>query len=133
MKTRTLSLISSAIELATGNALIVAPSLVARVLLSADLTPGGEAVARVGGCSLVALAIACWQPGACLPGERDHAQPIRALFLYNLLAACYLAYLELSGDFASIFLIPAAALHGIIALLFIRPAFQTIKSHAVEA
>jgi hypothetical protein len=126
MKTKTLSLISSAIELVTGNALIVAPSLVASVLLSAELTPGGEAVARVGGCGLVALAIACWPPGACLPGERDHQQPIRALFLYNLLAGCYLAYLEISGDFASIFLIPAAILHGILALLFIHPVYQTV-------
>jgi hypothetical protein len=130
MKTKTLSLISSSIELATGLALMAAPSLVARVLLSAELTPGGEAVGRVGGCSLFALAIACWPRTECLPHERDHEQPIRALFLYNLLAACYLGYFEISGDFASPFLIPAAALHAILALLFIRPVYESVITRA---
>jgi hypothetical protein len=132
MRTKTLLTISASIELATGLALIAAPSLVARVLLSAELTPGGEAVARVGGCALLSLAIACWPRTACLPHERDHEQSTRALFLYNLLAACYLGYLALSGDFASPFLIPAAALHAILALLLIRPVYETVKSHALD-
>ncbi len=131
MRAKTLLTISASIELATGIAIILSPRLVANVLLSTELTPGGEAIGRVGGCGLVSLAVACWPRGACLPGERDHEQPTRALFLYNLLAACYLGYLALSGDFASPFLIPAAALHVILALLFIHPVYQTARSHAV--
>ena len=132
MKTKTLLTISASIELATGIAIILSPRLVANVLFSTELNPGGEAIGRVGGCGLVSLAIAYWPRGACLPGEREHEQPTRALFLYNLLAACYLSYLELSGDFASPFLIPAAALHAILALLFIRPTYETAKNRAVE-
>lgn len=132
MKTKTLLTISASIELATGIAVIASPRIVAAVLFAPELTPSGVAIARVGGCGLVSLAMACWPRGACLPGERDHEQPIRALFLYNLLAACYLGYLELSGDFASPFLLPAAALHTILALLFIQPVYQTARNHAVE-
>jgi hypothetical protein len=132
MKTKTLLTISASIELATGIAIILSPRLVANVLFSTELNPGGEAIGRVGGCGLVSLAIACWPRGACLPGEREHEQPTRALFLYNLLAACYLSYLELSGDFASPFLIPAALLHTILTLLFIRPIYETAKNRAVE-
>jgi hypothetical protein len=125
MRTKTLLTISASIELATGIAVILSPRLVANVLLSAEPAPAGEALGRVGGCGLVSLAIACWPRGACLPGERDHEQPTRALFLYNFLAACYLSYLGISGDFASPFLLPAAALHVVLTLLFIRPVYQT--------
>jgi len=132
MKTKTLLTISASIELATGIAIILSPRFVASVLFSPELTPSGVAIARIGGYGLISLAIACWPRGACLPHEREHEQPTRALFLYNLLAGCYLCYLALSGDFASPFLIPAAALHIILTLLFIRPVYETVKNHAVE-
>jgi hypothetical protein len=60
IKDKTLLTISASLELATGVAVIAAPDLVARVLFSADLTPGGEAIGRVGGCAFLSLAIACW-------------------------------------------------------------------------
>jgi hypothetical protein len=117
IKDKTLLTISASLELATGVAVIAAPSFFARVLFSADLTPGGEAIGRVGGCALISLAIACWPRST-----GDHSQPIRALLLYNLVAACYLGYLGISGEFASPFLLPVAVLHGLLALLFIRSA-----------
>ena len=120
MKNKTLLMFSSSLELATGIALIAAPSLVANVLISAGLTPSGEAVGRVGGCGLFSLAIACW-PRA----EGNHTQPIRALFLYNLMAACYLGYLRIGGEFSSFLLLPACALHGLLALLFIHPVYES--------
>jgi hypothetical protein len=75
MRNKTLLLLSSSLELVTGLALIAVPNLVAGVLLSAGLTPAGEAVGRVGGFGLFSLALACWAEG-----EGDHKQPIRALF-----------------------------------------------------
>jgi hypothetical protein len=117
IKDRTLLTISASLELVTGVAVIAAPGLVARVLFSANLTPGGEAIGRVGGCALLSLAIACWPRST-----GDHSQPIKALLLYNLVAACYLGYLGITGEFASPFLLPAAVLHGLLALLFIRSA-----------
>jgi len=118
MKTKTLLMLSSSIEFVTGLALIAAPGLVANVLLSAGLAPGGQATARVGGIALVSLAIACWPRG-----EVEHAQPVVALFLYNLLAAFYLGYLKIGGEFSTFLLLTASALHGLLALLFARPAY----------
>jgi hypothetical protein len=121
MKNKTLLMIWSSLELPAGIALIAAPSRVAKVLISAGLTPGGEALGRLGGCALFSLAIACWPRG-----DVDHTQPIRALFLYNLMAACYLGYLKIGGEFSSSFLLlPACALHGLLALLFIRPVYES--------
>src|ERR1700735_989709 len=117
MRTKTLVLISSSLELATGLVLIAVPNLVANVLLSAGLAPAGEAVARVGGFGLFSLALACWPES-----EGDNKRPITALFVYNLVAACYLGYLRIGGEFTSHLLLPVSGLHGLLAVLFARPA-----------
>jgi hypothetical protein len=121
MRTKTLVLISSSLELATGLVLIAVPNLVANVLLSTGLTPAGEAVARVGGFGLFSLALACWPEG-----EGDNKRPITALFVYNLVAACYLGYLRIGGEFTSHLLLPASGLHGLLAALFARPAYKSV-------
>ena len=119
MKIKTLLMLSGSLEFVTGLALIAAPGLVANVLLSAGLAPGGQAVGRVGGFALVSLAIACWPRG-----EGDHAQPVRAFFLYHLLTASYyLGYLRIGGEFSSFFLLPVSVLHGVVAMLFARSAY----------
>jgi hypothetical protein len=123
MNIKTILAFSSSIEFVTGLALIAAPNLVAGVLLSTSLTPAGCAVGRVGGFGLLCLAIACW-PG----GDVAHTQPIRALFLYNLLAACYLGYVRFGGEFDGNILLLAAVLHGVLAVLFARSAYETVTS-----
>jgi hypothetical protein len=127
MKIKTLLMLSASIELVTGLALIAAPSLVTGVLLSTGLTPAGSAVGRVGGFGLLCLAIACWPRG-----EVAHAQPVRALFLYNLLAACYLAYVRFSGEFGGFILLLASALHAVLALLLARSAYASVTSNQPE-
>jgi hypothetical protein len=122
MKNKTLLMLSSSLELATGLIIVADPSLVARVLLSTGLNPAGEAVGRIGGFGLLTLAISCWPRG-----ETDQPQPIRALLLYNLLAAIYLGYLKIGGEFSSHLLLPASALHGLLALLFVRPAYVSVR------
>src|SRR5271169_4663392 len=113
MKTRTLAMVSAAIEAATGVALIAVPDLVARVLLGAGLSDSGVAVARVAGFGLLALGLACW------PGNDDASpQAIRALLVYNLLAGLYLGYLRLGGGFTGFLLWPACALHVVLGVLF---------------
>lgn len=120
MPIKTLLMLSSSLEFVTGLALIAVPGLVADVLLSAGLAPGGQATARVGGIALVSLAIACWPRG-----EGGQTQPVVALLLYNLMAAFYLGYLKVGGEFSSFLLFPASALHGLLALLFARPAYRS--------
>jgi hypothetical protein len=124
MKVKTLLMFSSSVEFVTGVVLIAAPSLVANVLLSAGLTAGGEAIGRVCGFGLISLALACWPVG-----EGDQPQPVKALFLYNLLAACYLGYLRIGGEFTSFFLLPAFVLHGVLAMLFARPAYRSVVAN----
>lgn len=125
MKTKTLILISSSIELATGLALVAAPNLVANILLGVGLAPSGEAVARVGGLGLFSLALACWPKG-----ELDNQPAVRALFFYNLTAAVYLGYLRIGGEFAGILLLPASILHALLALAFAHPAYRSFNDRS---
>ncbi len=128
MTTRTLVMLSAAIEAATGIALIADPRLVAQVLLGTSLGAAGVAVGRVAGVALLSLAIACW-PGT----DRAAPHAIRALFTYNLLAALYLGYLRVGGGFASYLLWPAAVVHGVLALLLARPAFDRVSAATADS
>jgi len=112
MTTRTLVRLSAAIEAATGVALIVVPDLVARLLLGAELSGSGIAVARVAGIGLLSLGLACW-PTAGDPTP----SAVWALLAYNLLAASYLGYLRVGGGFVAFLLWPACVLHALLALL----------------
>jgi hypothetical protein len=122
MNTRMLVIVSAAIEAATGVALIAVPELVARLLLGAELSGGGIAVARVAGFGLLSLAVAC-SPTA------DDASPqaARALFVYNLMAGLYLGYLRAGGGFTGYLLWPACVLHVLVALLLARPAYEGVR------
>ena len=114
--------LSAAIEAVTGVALIAVPDLVARLLLGTGLSGTGIAVAGWAGFGLLSLGLACWP-------SRDDATPhaIRALFIYNLLAAFYLGYLRVGGGFVSYLLWPASALHAVLAVLFARPAYERVR------
>jgi hypothetical protein len=115
-------MLSGAIEAATGAALILAPEVVAGLLFGATLSDSGVAVARVAGFGLLTLAIACW------PGANDAtAQAIRGLFVYNLLAGLYLGYLRVGGGFTGFLLWPACVLHVLLALLFVRPTYKSLR------
>jgi hypothetical protein len=123
MTTRLLTTVSAVIEAATGFALIAVPELVARVLLGTGLSDSGMAVGRLAGCALLSLALACWPTT-----DSTISSAVRAMFAYNLLAALYLGYLRVSGEFVAFLLWPACALHAGLALLFARPAYGTVSA-----
>lgn len=117
MNTRKLVMLSAAIEMATGLALIAVPALAARLLLGVGLSQSGIAVTRLTGIALLCLGLACW------PNAGGSTQPaIRALFTYNLLAALYLGYLRVGGGFVSYLLLPGCVLHAALAFLLVGPA-----------
>jgi hypothetical protein len=119
--TRTVLNLSSAIETVTGLGLIVAPGLVAHLLLNTELSDSGTAMGRVAGLALLSLGLACWSAaGAVTP------RAIYALFTYNLLATCYLAYLRVGVGFAGRLLWPAIAVHCLLTLLMLPPAYSGI-------
>jgi hypothetical protein len=105
---------AAAAEMATGAALVAAPSLVAHVLLGAELEGVGVIVARVTGIALVALGIACW------PGT-----PKLAMLVYSALITLYLAYVGLAGGADGVLLWPVVVLHAILSVLLARSWLAT--------
>lgn len=118
MTTKTLSKMSAGLEVVTGIALMAVPGLVGRVLLGVPLLAAGTAVGRLCGIALFSFGLACWANG-----ETIGPQATWALFVYNLLAALYLAYLRVGAGFISYLLWPACLLHGLLGAFLARPAF----------
>ena len=104
-------------EAATGMALIVAPSLVARLLLGTELSGVAVAVGRVAGISLLSLGIACWPSK-----ELSHAA-LGGMATYGLLVTLYLSYIGFRGEWVGPLLWPAVALHAALTLLLARAWF----------
>jgi len=75
---------AACVEVVTGLALLVVPSLVGRLLFGEELTGIAIPVARVTAIALIALALACW------PGP-----PVVGMLTYSAVVALYLAYLVL--------------------------------------
>ena len=100
--------VAAAAEAATGIALLIAPELVARLLLGVDLAGGALHVARVLGIALVALAVACW-PGI----------PLLGMLTYSLIVTLYLAFVGLTGEGGTL-LWPAVLVHAILSALLAR-------------
>jgi hypothetical protein len=104
-------------EAATGLALLIAPSLVGRLLLGEDLSGVAIPVARVAGIALIALGVACW-PGS--DADSSPSQAFRAMLFYGLLATLYLAYLGIGGERVGRLLWPAVTIHAILTTLLVR-------------
>jgi hypothetical protein len=96
-------------EAATGIALLLAPSLVGRLLLGEEVAGVANPVARVAGIALFGLGVACW------PGP-----PQAGMLVYSTGVALYLAFLGVAGSFVGILLWPAVALHMLLSVLIAR-------------
>jgi len=93
----------------TGLTLLIAPSLVGRLLLGEEHAGVAIPVARVAGIALMALGIACW------PGP-----PLVGMLIYSAAVGLYLACLGFVVGFAGIFLWPAVAVHLVLSILLGR-------------
>jgi len=89
------------LEAATGLALLVAPPLVGRLLLGAELVGVAVPVARVLGIALIALGVACWPGRTALCG----------MLTYSAAVTLYLGFLGFTGRFGGILLWPAVIAH----------------------
>ena len=103
---RRMLLLAALAEGATGTALVIAPSLVGRLLLGDELTGMATTVARVAGIALIALAVACW------PGP-----PLIAMLMYSGAVTLYLGYVGFATSWAGLLLWPAVVLHLIMTAL----------------
>jgi hypothetical protein len=100
-------------ETATGLALLVAPSVVASLLLGEAFDDVALPVVRVAGIALIGLGI------ACSPGP-----PLVGMLVYSAAVAVYLAGLGIAGDATGALLWPAVILHVLLTALLMRAATQ---------
>jgi len=107
--------VAAVVEVATGMALLIVPSLVGRLLFGAEFTGVANPAARVTGIALLALGVGCWPGSTALCG----------MLTYGALATLYLAYLGVIGEWVGPLLWPAVVLHGILTVLLARACFQS--------
>jgi hypothetical protein len=101
-------------EVATGLALLIAPSRVGQLLLGVSFTGTTIPVARVAGIALIGLGIACW------PGP-----PLVGMLIYDVAVALYLAYVGFADGLIGEFLWPAVVVHAILSVLLARDVMRT--------
>jgi hypothetical protein len=107
--------VAAVLEVATGLALLIVPSLVGRLLFGEELTGIVIPVARVLGIALLALGVSCWRGSTALCG----------MLTYSGLVTLYLLYLAIRGEWVGPLLWPVVALHGILTVLLARVCFQS--------
>jgi hypothetical protein len=104
-------------EAVTGLVLIIAPSLVGRLLFGAEFTGVANPAARVTGIALLALGVGCWPGSTVLCG----------MLTYGALITLYLAYLGVIGEWVGPLLWPAVVLHAILTALLARAWLHSRK------
>ena len=107
--------VAAVVEVATGMALLIVPSLVGRLLFGAEFTGVANPAARVTGVALLALGVGCWPGSTALCG----------MLTYGALATLYLAYLGVIGEWVGPLLWPAVVLHGTLTVLLARVWFRS--------
>src|SRR5438552_15585886 len=98
--------LAAVLEAVTGVTLMIAPSVVARLLLGGEVSGAGLVVGRVAGFALLSLGLACW-PSRDV-GSSSTQAPL-AMLTYNLLVTCYLIFLGIGGQSVGALLWPAVA------------------------
>jgi hypothetical protein len=108
---------AAVVEVGTGLVLLIDPVIVVTLLLGAEVSGAGIPLGRCFGIALLALGVACW-PSRQHPNRGSPA--FRAMLIYNVLIALYLAYLGTVGHLRGVLLWPAVTLHAVVALLLLQ-------------
>jgi hypothetical protein len=123
MMNKVLLAVAATFETVTGTALIFAPNIV-RLLLGTDISGAVLVIARMVGVGLLLLGVACW------PRVEGTIPRLRAMLIYNLLATAYLGYLRFSSQSVGKLLLPALAVHAVLAILLVG---AWLKDHSTGA
>ncbi len=120
---------TSILEALLGVSLIIFPSLVLKILFDMEMTAAISAVSRLTGIVYICFGIACF-PAKEISGDIMKCPEVRAMFLYNILAAVYLGYLKYDSVFDGALLLPAVILHILITFCFVYIIFIRKKNIA---
>ena len=111
MKTKALLTVIAVVELLTGVALLLAPSIVAELLLGQPLNSGVPlVVARVAGAALIAIGLTCWLENVSNRGGSPAALLV-GLLSYNIAVPVLLVHSYLANGTSGIGLWPVVILH----------------------
>jgi Ca2+/Na+ antiporter len=106
---------AAVMEVTTGLALAIDPSLVVTWLVGMEVSGVGTAVGRCFGITLLALGLACWPDPKRAGGDATS----RGMLAYNALIAFYLTFLGTVRHVGGRLLWPAIVLHAVVALLLV--------------
>ena len=115
MNSRLLFKASAIVEIMAGLAFLVAPTLVAGLLLGDVLGATGVAVARVLGIALLSVGVAGWES----PGQAIRLAPRAGLCIYNVGVAIAFIIIGASGGMNGILLWPTTVLHALIGAMML--------------
>lgn len=102
---------TAVIELGAGSALLCFPSVSVALLFGAPLeAPAAVTVARIGGCALLALGLACWLARGDTQ-SRAAKGLVAAMVIYNLGAVVILGATGILSKPIGVILWPAVVLH----------------------
>ena len=110
---RKVLLFSAATEVGTGLVLMLAPDVLTRLLLGAELSGIAPVLARCFGIALLGLGL---------------APAFRTLLIYNTLIALYLGYEAATGHARGPLVWPVVALHAAVALLLVSTGRRTERA-----
>jgi len=113
---KTLLIVTAVIEVGTGLAPVLVPSVPVSLLLGAALdSPTGLTVGRVAGVALLSLGVACWLARRDAQ-SRAATGLIAAMLLYNIAVVSLLTYAGTCSGLVGVALWPAVLLHGALAV-----------------
>ena len=105
--------VAAAGEAITGLVLLIYPPIVVRLLFGAEIAGAGVVMSRILGISLIGFGVSCW------PGNVA-TRALSGMLTYSSLAALYLIYLGLAGEWLGNLLWPAVTAHAILTILLVR-------------
>lgn len=105
-----LLIVTALVEVGTGVALLMAPSLVVELLLGAGLSsPQSLVLGRITGAALVSTGVACWLAHNGEPSGRRGL--VGGLLIYNLAVPALLTRAAIADGTRGIAIWPACVLH----------------------
>ena len=127
---RGILIFAAIVEIGTGLALLIDPRLIVSLLIGPNAPIGEIPMGRLPGIAILALGLACWPSGA---NARSDSPTFRAMLVYNVLTAWFLAYLFRVGHLGGVLLWPGVTLHAVIALLLVWTWLSERRATAAKA